>query len=87
MAHFLRWQKSTDDLLQSFNGKNEIMVLSPAQSLCPDGSCTTIVDGEFIYMDKGHLRRNLNHRTNADLAETLHFTDLMARAAMGGIGH
>jgi peptidoglycan/LPS O-acetylase OafA/YrhL len=79
-AYFLQFQKQTDDLLRSFNGKYGTVVLSPADSLCSAQSCAAIVDGEFIYRDEGHFRRDLKEQTKEDLANLLHFSDLMALA-------
>jgi len=74
---FLQFQKKTDDLMYSFDGKYGVTVWRSADDLCTDQSCTTMIDGEFIYRDEGHLRRNLNEKTDVDLADRMHFPELM----------
>jgi peptidoglycan/LPS O-acetylase OafA/YrhL len=79
-TYYNRFQARTDDVLRSFNGKNGVVFLSTVDNLCSEKSCTTIVDGEFIYRDEGHLRRNLRAQTNIDLADRLQFGKLMELA-------
>jgi peptidoglycan/LPS O-acetylase OafA/YrhL len=76
-------QKAADDMIQSFNGRNGVVVWPTTASLCSEQSCTTTVDGEFIYRDDGHLRRNLTEQAKLDLAAMLHFGDLMELAKTG----
>jgi peptidoglycan/LPS O-acetylase OafA/YrhL len=79
-SHFEQFQKATDDMLRSFDGKDGVIVWSPVDGLCSDQSCATVVDGEFIYLDDDHLRTNLKEQTNLDLAKMLRFDDLMKLA-------
>jgi peptidoglycan/LPS O-acetylase OafA/YrhL len=74
------YQRKTDELIRSFDGKNGVVVWPSAQNLCSEHSCISMVDGEFIYRDSGHLRRNLKEQTDIDLAELLHFPALVALA-------
>ena len=79
-TYYNRFQVRTDDVLRSFSGKNGVVFLSTVDDLCSKKSCTTMMDGEFIYRDEGHLRRNLRAQTNIDLADRLQFGKLMELA-------
>jgi hypothetical protein len=82
-SFFYSTQKATDDMIQSFNGRNGVVVWPTTGSLCSEQSCTTTVDGEFLYRDDAHLRRNLTEQAKLDLAAMLHFGDLMELAKKG----
>lgn len=84
-AFFETYQKRTDDVLRSFNGKDGIIVWSPTDHLCNDQSCATMINGEFIYRDPGHLRRNLTEQTTIQLSHLLQFDKLLALAKRPGI--
>jgi SGNH domain (fused to AT3 domains) len=73
-------QARTDGVLRSFDGRNGVVFWPTVDYLCPERRCTTTVDGEFIYRDEGHLRRNLREQTNIDLADLLRFGKLMELA-------
>jgi hypothetical protein len=49
----------------------EVRFIDPIDELCGSGNCITRVNGEFIYFDAAHFRRNLNPTTAADLAERI----------------
>jgi hypothetical protein len=84
-AFFEQYQRRADDVLRSFNGKDAIVVWSPVDYLCKDQSCTTMINGEFIYKDEGHLRRNLREQTKVELSDLLHFGNLLELAKRSGI--
>ncbi len=45
-------------------------MISPEDNLCKGDRCATIVEGEFIYRDSVHFRRNLKPETlNALIAK------------------
>lgn len=46
-------------------------VIYPTRSLCADFHCAIQLDGEFLYRDSGHFRRNLSEGVNVQLAQTL----------------
>jgi peptidoglycan/LPS O-acetylase OafA/YrhL len=63
------------DYFRSFPG---IQLISPESYLCNTGGCRTIVNGEFIYRDLGHFRRNLKPDTMRELAALLHLDRIIA---------
>jgi SGNH domain-containing protein/acyltransferase-like protein len=85
-SFFRKSQKATDDMIRSFDVRNGVVVWPMVDILCLERLCTTMVDGEFIYRDNDHLRRNLNAQTNLDLAAMLHFADLLELAKNGVTG-
>lgn len=74
---YQQFQKKTDDLMASFDGNHGVTVWRSADDLCSDQSCTAMIDGEFIYRDEGHFRRNLDEKADVDLADRMHFPELM----------
>jgi SGNH domain (fused to AT3 domains) len=82
-TYYNRFQARTDDVLRSFNDENGIVFWPTVDDLCSEKSCTTVVNGEFIYRDEGHLRRNLKEQTNIDLADLMQFGKLMELAKQG----
>ena len=78
--YYNRNQARTDEVLRSFDGRNGVVFWPTVDYLCTERWCTTMVDGEFIYRDEGHLRRNLREQTNVDLADLLRFGKLMQLA-------
>jgi len=48
--------------------------------MCSAMACMTFLNGEFIYRDGGHIRRNLNRTTQERLAELLHLGEALDRA-------
>ena len=52
-------------------------VISPEDRLCRDDRCATALDGEFIYRDGLHLRRNLSDRTLDVINDVMGFSALM----------
>ena len=79
-SYFRKYQEPTDDMIRSFNGQNGVVVWPMVDSLCSERSCTSMVDGEMIYYNFLHLRRNLKDQTKLDLTAMLHFADLMELA-------
>lgn len=43
----------------------------PAEAMCAGPTCTTALDGQFLYWDDGHLRRNLSQQAKEDLVGLL----------------
>ena len=79
-SYFHIRQEPTDNMIRSLNGQNGVVVWPMVDSMCSERSCMSMVDGELIYFDSGHLRRNLKDQTKLDLATVLHFADLMELA-------
>ena len=53
------------------------VVLSPEDGMCGDGRCATTVEGEFIYRDGAHFRRNLKPETLNALIAKLGFEEAL----------
>lgn len=49
----------------------QLRVLSIADPMCSSGRCIVDLDGEFLYRDAGHFRRNLPEATNLALGRLL----------------
>jgi peptidoglycan/LPS O-acetylase OafA/YrhL len=78
LDYFNRDQKLAADLLRDYNGQHNITVISPEDYLCNGADCMATLNGEFLYADQWHLRRNLIPETRAALARLLHFEDIIA---------
>jgi hypothetical protein len=48
----------------------------PGSIMCENENCMTKLNGEFLYRDAGHIRRNLTERTRMDLARILHLDEI-----------
>ncbi len=59
-----------------------VSVLLPRDFMCNDVGCPTTLNGEFLYRDTTHLRRNLKADTTQQLVELLHLQDALTHAAM-----
>ena len=55
-----------------------VMVLNPEDALCAGGRCRTWLNGEFLYRDEAHFRRNLTQTTESQLAQALGFDKALA---------
>jgi peptidoglycan/LPS O-acetylase OafA/YrhL len=49
----------------------DVTTVIPAERLCTNDGCDVYMDGEFIYRDIGHIRRNLHLQTKKDLADRI----------------
>ncbi|URQ74227.1 MAG: acyltransferase [Candidatus Ochrobactrum gambitense] len=49
--------------------------ISPSDGLCGADSCATIINGEFLYRDSGHIRRNLKRDTLNELSSIIGIND------------
>jgi peptidoglycan/LPS O-acetylase OafA/YrhL len=56
-----------DELARSNDG---VFSLSLSKHMCPNGDCVKDLDGEFLYRDSVHLRRDLPPEINAKLSAT-----------------
>jgi hypothetical protein len=80
MEYFNRQQKPTGDLIREYNGKDGITVISPEDYVCNGTDCISTLNGEFLYADEAHLRRNLKPETIAEFAKLLHFDRIITAA-------
>lgn len=76
MSYFYKYQKLAHDALRALHNYNNLFVLSPEDAMCKNNKCMTIINGEFIYRDGGHLRRNLNQKTNEELGKLFKFNTI-----------
>jgi peptidoglycan/LPS O-acetylase OafA/YrhL len=51
-----------------------VSAVIPAERLCTKESCDVYMDGEFLYADIGHIRRNLRLQTRKEFAERIGLT-------------
>lgn len=63
------------DVFNSLRSESTI-VLAVGPAMCASGECITHLNGEFLYRDVHHLRRNLSHKTKHDLAALFGFEGL-----------
>jgi hypothetical protein len=71
-----------DVLLEAAAGRPNVTVVDSGASLCSSDRCRTWLNGEFLYRDSDHIRRNLTGLTTSALAELLHL-DVALRASDG----
>ena len=55
-----------------------VAVIVPTEKMCTGETCDLYQDGEFLYRDSGHIRRNLRRRTMRDFAERIGLTAALA---------
>lgn len=67
-------------MLQRIAEKNpRVFVTFPGQSLCKAENCALYVNGEFLYKDIDHIRRNLSSETDRELADSFGITKVLKR--------
>ncbi|AGB45215.1 putative acyltransferase [Mesorhizobium australicum WSM2073] len=57
--------------LGSLANENGVFFVDPLKGMCPNRQCASYVNGEFIYRDGSHLRRNLRTETDDVLARRM----------------
>jgi peptidoglycan/LPS O-acetylase OafA/YrhL len=71
-AAYDRQQGKVNAILRSIAATNpNVSVIIPGAVLCKSGTCQTEWDGDFLYRDTDHIRRNLEPATRASLALAL----------------
>jgi len=68
--------KTLDDVKRRFPN---VSIVIPGDALCHGSTCVNRINGEFIYRDSAHLRRNLSPETDRLLAQTLHLDGILKR--------
>ena len=58
-----------------------VATVIPAEQLCKNDSCEVYLDGEFVYLDIGHIRRNLRLQTRKDFADRIGLTAALSSHA------
>lgn len=56
-----------------------VQLIVPGDAMCPAENCITELDGEDLYRDNNHFRRNLRETTYVDLARLLGLDAIFAR--------
>ncbi|TIQ40739.1 MAG: acyltransferase [Mesorhizobium sp.] len=57
--------------LGSLAAERGLFFVDPLKGMCPNSHCATYVNGEFIYRDGSHMRRNLKAETDAAIARMM----------------
>jgi peptidoglycan/LPS O-acetylase OafA/YrhL len=60
-----------------------VSVLIPQDFICTSRGCPNTLNGEFLYRDESHIRRNLKAETTEQLVHLLHLPEALAHAAIG----
>jgi peptidoglycan/LPS O-acetylase OafA/YrhL len=67
-----RWHKVSDEVLTRVAGEfNAVDAIIPVSVFCNDTICPTYLDGELLYKDSNHIRRNLTATTVQRVANEL----------------
>jgi hypothetical protein len=74
----MTWKQDVDHILQEFARVPNVAVYLPDHYLCLPTKCLIFVNGDFIYRDGVHLRRNLSEATKNALVKILHLGDLFS---------
>jgi peptidoglycan/LPS O-acetylase OafA/YrhL len=53
----------------------DVEAVFPGSSMCASGICQTEINGEFLFQDHSHIRRNLSTETLEEIADTIGLTD------------
>jgi hypothetical protein len=67
--------------LDSIAARKDVSIVFPGKSLCSGARCQLYLDGEFLYRDNGHIRRNLAERTKRDLSDLIGLTTILRGAS------
>lgn len=59
--------------------RDDVSLVSPGAQMCQSGICQTEINGEFLYRDNSHIRRNLTPSTLRDIANVIGLAE-----ALGG---
>jgi hypothetical protein len=60
-----------DDALADVARRTGVTFLRPTDKMCNEATCLSRINGEFIWRETSHLRRNLSADTISELAEVL----------------
>jgi peptidoglycan/LPS O-acetylase OafA/YrhL len=71
-------QMATHDLLRETAAAHaNVIFYAPEDYLCDPQRCRLAVEGEFLYQDATHLRRNMTEPVRRQLADLMHLRDLL----------
>jgi hypothetical protein len=86
--HRLSTHLSTQQIIRDLPARlPNVSVLIPPDVMCDAKGCPTSLDGEFLYRDAGHLRRNMPPETRAKLARMLGLYEALGKLAGNGLAH
>ena len=71
-------ERATQDAIAGAAGSRAIF---PADAMCAGERCMSMLDGQFLYRDTGHIRRNLPSGTRYSLARLMGLNRLFADPA------
>lgn len=72
----------TDALLRSVaEGGPGRLFIPTTERMCTGGRCRVLIDGEFIYRDSSHIRRNLPPRVRTELSKLIGLSDIFGAAS------
>lgn len=70
---------ATDAMLQDIaTSLPNVAAVLPSEELCRNDACDVYLNGEFLYRDVGHIRRNLRLQTRKDFAAKIGLTATLA---------
>ena len=55
-----------------------VVAVIPTEKICQSDACELVVDGEFLYRDTGHIRRNLSMHARQHFADKIGLTAALA---------
>ncbi len=74
------WHRHSDQALSEVASSfTQVDVILPVLVMCAERHCPTYLNGELLYMDGNHVRRNLSPETIRQLAETLGLSTYLER--------
>jgi len=77
--HTKMWHQPSDDVLTVVASEMEqVEAIIPVSILCGQENCPTYVNGELLYKDNNHIRRNLAPSTVEQLADELGLTRFLS---------
>ncbi|HQS07827.1 MAG TPA: SGNH hydrolase domain-containing protein, partial [Xanthobacteraceae bacterium] len=80
-AEFGQDQRDVDAMFRSLRGvRDDVVVAVPADKMCDQSGCMARFDGQFLYFDRDHFRRNI------PLATRERFADLLGLPALIDVG-
>lgn len=71
-------QESMTSALQTLESRPDTDVIVPVNSMCRGQYCVNDINGEYIYRDESHFRRNLLPETDKILADTIGISAALA---------
>jgi peptidoglycan/LPS O-acetylase OafA/YrhL len=77
-SDFISYQGPMYEALQSVaRGRHNVDIILPGTEMCKERYCLSMLDGEYLYKDGSHIRRNLSATTKFDFASLIGLTDIL----------